>query len=82
MFTTVPFSTDIRLDGGQRAALYVTTGAGSSGVLSRAGSAVGTAVVTSTHATLHEGVAVSGSFGAVGATSVGEAIVGYGVCGP
>ena len=80
--TTVPFSTDVRLGGGETGAFYVTTGAGSSGVLSRAGAAVGTAVVTDAHATLHEGVAVSGSFGAVGAASVGEAVIGYAICGP
>ncbi len=80
--TTVPFGTDVYLASGEVGAFYVTTGAASGGVLAREGTTVGEVVEASLDATLGAGRAISGTFGAVGSVSVGEARFHYGACTP
>lgn len=81
-FTTVPFATSAQLAAGETGAFYVTTGPASNAVLSSAGTAVGAASVITPQATLREGVAVSGAFGAVGDASKPEVAFDYDRCAP
>jgi hypothetical protein len=80
--TTIPFSTDVFLESGDTGAFYFTTGAGSNGILSSAGTSVGNTAASDSSLSVLEGLAVSGSFGEVGAVSVAEVRISYGVCGP
>lgn len=80
--TTVPFAAAAQLEAGETGAFYVTTGPATNGVLSSAGTVVGTPSATNPQATFHEGVAVSGTFGAVGAVSHAEAAIDYALCAP